>query len=119
MVQQYRGSAIDISYSKASLREIFLNNIRREKEKNLCAPGQLRGDPLDGVRRPHHASRTAYTGEVEDVFDYVYRHTLQRPRDLMTLGQTLSNLPPEERAQRGAAQGGGEPAAPPRSRRST
>jgi hypothetical protein len=39
MVQQYRGSAIDLSYAKASLREIFLNNVRREKEKNLCAPG--------------------------------------------------------------------------------
>ena len=28
MVQQYRGSAVDIVYSPESLREIFVNNIR-------------------------------------------------------------------------------------------
>ena len=39
---------------------------------------------------------------MEDAFDYIYRHTLQRPRDLMTVGQKLSGLPPEERAKRGA-----------------
>jgi class 3 adenylate cyclase len=96
MVQQYRGSAIDISYSKPSLHEIFLNNIRQEKEKNLCAPGQLRSDPVAAFVGRTTVTHT-YTGEVEDVFDYIYRHTLQRPRDLMTLGQTLSNLPPDER----------------------
>jgi len=96
MVQQYRGSAIDLSYSKPSLREIFVNNIRREKERNLCLPGQLRSDPVAafvGRERVTHS----YTGEQEDVFDYIYRHTLQRPRDLMTIGQKLSDLPPEER----------------------
>jgi class 3 adenylate cyclase len=96
MVQQYRGSAIDLSYSKPSLREIFVNNIRREKERNLCLPGQLRADPIGafvGRDRVTHS----YTGEEEDVFDYIYRHTLRRPRDLMTIGQKLSDLPPEER----------------------
>jgi class 3 adenylate cyclase len=96
MVQQYRGCAIDISYSKPSLKEIFVSNIRSEKEKNLCAPAQLRTDPIAAF-----VGRTtvthSYTGEVEDVFDYIYRHTLARPRDLMTLGQRISNLPPEER----------------------
>jgi class 3 adenylate cyclase len=96
MVQQYRGSAIDLRYSRPSLREIFLANVRREKEKNLCLPGQLRADPVTAfVGRP--TVTHSYTGEVEDVFDYVYRHTLVRPRDLMTLGQALSSVPPEER----------------------
>ncbi len=97
MVQQYRGSAIDISYSKPSLKEIFQNNVLREKEKNLCAPAQLRTDPLVAFLGRSSVTHS-YTGEVEDVFDYIYRHTLQRPRDLMTLGQKLSSLPPEERA---------------------
>src|SRR5215475_8612750 len=96
MVQQYRGSAIDISYSKPSLKEIFINNVRLEKEKNLCAPGQLRADPITAFLGRSSVTHS-YTGEQEDVFDYVYRHTLQRPRDLMTLGQKLSDLPPEER----------------------
>ena len=96
MVQQYRGSAIDISYSKPSLKEIFVNNVRREKERNLCAPGQLRADPIAAFLGRSSVTHS-YTGEQEDAFDYVYRHTLQRPRDLMTLGQKLSDLPPEER----------------------
>src|SRR4029453_19298104 len=96
MVQQYRGSAIDIGYSKSNLHEIFLNNIRREKEKNLCAPAQLRTDPVAAFLGRSTVTHS-YTGEVEDVFDYIYRHTLQRPRDLMTLGQKLSNRPPQER----------------------
>jgi len=96
MVQQYRGSSIDISYSKPSLKEIFVNNVRLEKEKNLCAPGQLRGDPIAAFLGRSSVTHS-YTGEQEDVFDYVYRHTLQRPRDLMTLGQKLSELSPEER----------------------
>src|SRR5262245_2887766 len=96
MVQQYRGSAIDITYSKASLKEIFLNNIRLEKEKNLCAPVQLRADPVTAFLGRSSVTHS-YTGEVEDAFDYIYRHTLGRPRDLMTIGQMLSNLPPDER----------------------
>jgi hypothetical protein len=35
MTQQYRGSTVDIAYSPASLREIFINNVRREPPRNL------------------------------------------------------------------------------------
>ena len=38
-----------------------------------------------------------YTREEEDAFDYVCRHTLLRPRDLMTIGERLAALRPEER----------------------
>ena len=43
MGQQYRGSTVDIGYPVESLREIFVNNIRREKDRNgasasCCAP---------------------------------------------------------------------------------
>ena len=33
-----RGSAVDMQYTLESLREIFINNIRREKERNLVDP---------------------------------------------------------------------------------
>jgi hypothetical protein len=96
MTQQYRGSTIDIVYSPQSLREIFVGNIRREKPRNLVEPGRLRTDPIvaffgtDVVTHDH-------TGEREDVFEYVCRHTLRRPRDFMTIGRKLSELSPEER----------------------
>src|SRR5262249_42954584 len=47
MAQQYRGSTVDIAYSPASLREIFLNNIRRESPRNLVHPGRLKTNPIE------------------------------------------------------------------------
>src|SRR5262245_2889284 len=96
MSQQYRGSAVDIVYPVDSLREIFVNNIRLEKPDRMVRPERLRDDPIEAF-----LGRTtvtdAYTGLEEDAFDYVCRHTLLRPRDLMTLGQRLSALRPDER----------------------
>ena len=96
MAQQYRGSTVDIVYSPAGLREIFINNVRRETARNLVDPGRLKSEPLaaffgtDVVTHDH-------TSEREDVFEYVCRHTLRRPRDFMTVGRKLSELTPEER----------------------
>lgn len=96
MVQQYRGSTVDITYSAASLREIFLNNIRKEKERNLVRPAQLRANPLAAFVGFTHVIHGA-TGQREEIFEYIHRHTLQRPRDLMTIGQKLSDIAPAER----------------------
>lgn len=96
MVQQYRGSAVEIVYGDSSLRQIFANNIVREKPKNLALRSRLGSDPIEaflGCTEVVHG----FTGEHEDVFDYILRHTLLRPRDLMTVGQKLSALAPEER----------------------
>src|SRR4029434_2906158 len=106
MAQQYRGSTVDIVYSPASLREIFLNNIRRESARNLVHPGRLKTNPIEAflgtpVLTPRHS------GEGEDAFEYVCRHTLRRPRDFMTIGRKLSELSPEERRQENLAKKGG------------
>lgn len=98
MVQQYRGSTVDLSYSAESLREIFLNNIRKEKDRNLAQPSRLRADPIEAFLGITHVTHGA-TGQHEDVFEYIYRHTLQRPRDLMTIGQKLSDIAPAERSE--------------------
>jgi class 3 adenylate cyclase len=96
MSQQYQGSAIDIVYPIESLREIFVNNIRLEKSAKMVLPARLRSDPVEaflGRKRVLHI----YTGEHEDAFAYVSRNTLLRPRDLMTIGERLTALRPEER----------------------
>jgi len=96
MSQQYRGSAVDIVYPVEGLREIFVNNIRLEKADRMVRPERLRDDPIEAF-----LGRTAvthvYTGIEEDAFEYVCRHTLLRPRDLMTLGERLAALRPDER----------------------
>jgi class 3 adenylate cyclase len=96
MVQQYRGSAVDMSYTVESLREIFVNNIRREKERNLVLPELGRSRPIEAFTG-QAAVVNAFTHEAEDVFEYIARHTLHRPRDFMTVGQKLSDLSPTER----------------------
>jgi class 3 adenylate cyclase len=97
MSQQYRGSAVDIGYPVESLREIFVNNIRLEKPDRMVRPGRMRASPLEAFFGRTTVTHT-YTHEREDIFDYVCRHTLLRPRDLMTIGQRLVALRPEERA---------------------
>src|SRR5262245_1271742 len=96
MGQQYRGSAVDIVYPVESLREIFVNNIRLEKTQRMVNPGRLRDDPIEAFLGRTTVSHI-YTGVQEDAFDYVCRHTLLRPRDLMTLGERLAALRPDER----------------------
>ncbi|HEY6599074.1 MAG TPA: toll/interleukin-1 receptor domain-containing protein [Pseudomonadales bacterium] len=97
MVQQYRGSAIDASYSGASLKQIFVNNVLRERKTNLVRPDQIGDDPIAAFLGRTSCTH-AFTGIEEDAFDYIERHTLLRPRDLMTVGQKLAAVEPVERA---------------------
>jgi class 3 adenylate cyclase len=96
MAQQYRGSAVDIAYSVSSLREIFVNNIRLMKRDRMADPERLRGHAIEAFAG-RAAVTDSYTREQEEVFDYICRHTLLRPRDLMSIGERLSILRPEER----------------------
>ena len=96
MAQQYRGSAVDIVYSPESLREIFVNNVRMVKAERMVQPERVRGNPLEAFLGRTSVIDT-YTREEEDAFEYVCRHTLLRPRDLMTIGERLTALRPDER----------------------
>jgi len=96
MAQQYRGIAVDIVYSPPSLREIFVNNIRLVKDERMVLPGRVRTSPLEAFLGRSGVTDT-YTREEEDAFEYVCRHTLLRPRDLMTIGDRLVALRPDER----------------------
>ena len=96
MAQQYRGSAVDIAYSMQGLREIFANNIRLVKSDMLVTAERLRADPLDAFLGRTFVIDT-YTRYQEEVFEYICRHTLLRPRDLMTMGERLAALRPDER----------------------
>jgi class 3 adenylate cyclase len=96
MVQQYRGSAVDIVYSPESLREIFVNNVRLLKGDRMVQPDRARAHPLQAFLGRAGVTDT-YTHEEEDSFEFVCRHTLLRPRDLMTIGERLAALRPDER----------------------
>jgi len=96
MVQQYRGSAVDIVYSPESLREIFVNNVRLLKPERMVQPERVRAHPLEAFLGRSSVT-DIYTREEEDAFEYICRHTLLRPRDLMTIGDRVAALRPDER----------------------
>lgn len=96
MAQQYRGSAVDIVYSPESLREIFVNNVRRLKADRMVRPEQARQHPLEAFLGRSSVT-DPYTREEEDALEYLCRHSLLRPRDLMTIGERITSLRPEER----------------------
>src|SRR5215475_12662594 len=100
MAQQYRGSAIDIVYPIESLREIFVNNVRLEKSDRMIRPERLRADPFEAFLGRTKITHV-YTGVQEDAFEYLARHTLLRPRDLMSIGERLAALRPAERQNEG------------------
>lgn len=96
MAQQYRGSAVDIVYTPESLREIFVNNVRLLKPERMVRPARARSNPLEAFLGRTSVADTE-TGEDEDAFEFVCRHTLLRPRDLMTIGERLAAQQPDVR----------------------
>jgi hypothetical protein len=95
MSQQYR-AAPWTSCTHESLREIFVNNILLVKVDRMVLPARARVNPIEAFLGRTTITDT-YTREEEDAFEYLCRHTLLRPRDLMTIGDRLASLRPDER----------------------
>jgi len=94
---QYKGSSIELSYSKENIKEIFILNIKKEKRERLSNPSVLLHNPIYSFIGVENVSHKYVEGESEPVFDYIFRHTLQRPRDLMMMGRNISHIPVKER----------------------
>src|SRR5205085_10152286 len=75
---------------------IFTNNIEMEPSSNLVNANSR--EPLERfIGAANLKIRSHFTNTVEDFFDFVLRHTLKRPRDLMAIGASISNLAPVDR----------------------
>lgn len=89
---------LKVSLTYQDLKSIFEQNIKVERKAMLASP-----DAEDVMERFFGAEnlkiRHPYTGRLEHIFDYILRHTLGRPRDLMTIGNALSGIRPERRDQ--------------------
>lgn len=76
-----------LEYSYTDLQKMFAQYVQREKPENLLYPELADTDPacaLCGISSIHHRS-----GTDENMWAYIHRHSLQRPRDIMEMGQTL------------------------------
>lgn len=101
VAENLRGSCIDgLEYSKANLRDIFDTNVRRTDHVLLFDPGALESNTLMavcGLDRVHHN----LVDRDEDLFDYIFRHTLRRPRDIMRIGWEIVQMDRSERTPAG------------------
>ena len=96
MWQQERALCVELTCTKEFAREIFEANIDATPDKD-CARPEVGDDRY--VRFIGFSSMPFLTeaGEPESMFDFFYRHTLGRPRDLMELGAELVKIEARER----------------------
>lgn len=98
MWQQERALCVELTCTKDFAREIFEANIDATPDENCARP-----DVLDDryVRFLGFNTMPFLTdhGVSESLFDFFYRHTLGRPRDLMELGVELLKLDAKDRTR--------------------
>lgn len=96
--QQLFGISVELKYSSEELKSIFVKNISFEPKERLANPGSL--DPITRfVGEENKFIVHPYTGRKEPFFDFAVRHTMGRPRDLMRIGEAISNIDPPRRVE--------------------
>lgn len=82
-----------IYYSKSDLKNMFNMYIASEDDKNLIYSHNKYNDPTNaflGVSSIQHFGNM--TNKDEPGFDYIFRHTMQRPYDIMKICKDIYNL---------------------------
>lgn len=93
---------VDLKYSKKQIREIFTQKIKQTPIRALVNPdGKNAIDAFIGFTKiPHRfAKQKNRAPRVEDVFDFIYRHTFGRPRDIVSMGNRIYSQDPDTRTE--------------------
>ena len=88
-----RSYMCELEYSSSDLLEIFSRNISQMDQRFLAAPkAKDLVERFIGFSSVLHETRIDEDGNPcdENVFDYVYRHTFGRPRDIVFMGHEIS-----------------------------
>jgi len=100
MYAQVMDSVVELTYTKEDLKKIFINNIQAEKPERLKNTDKqlLKENPIKAfIGFDIIVNRFVSNDSKEDVWDYIYRHTLGRPRDLMRMGDKISLMDNNQR----------------------
>lgn len=98
LLENIRGYCLDdVEYSIEKLKKIFEKNIEWTDKKYLAKPEKVHAEPI--ISFLGFNKITENTGEEEDVFNYIYRHTLKRPRDIVFIGSQIRGLETEQRTE--------------------
>ena len=85
--QKLRDRIVTIRYTEHDLYNMFATYVANENPNELCCPEYILSNPvkaLVGIDTISHRS-----GAVETIWNYIYRHTFQRPRDIMEMCQSI------------------------------
>jgi len=92
-----------IEYTIDELEKIFLENINKTEASALIFP--ISKNKLEAffgfvmVEHPYILQKTGDSKKVqENIFLYLFRHTLGRPREIIEIGQKLKNIKPSDRS---------------------
>lgn len=80
---------VSLTYNKEELAEMFRTYIENENDKYLKEPSQKNNNAAIAFVGMNKLWNVTNNCE-EDFFDYIYRHTFRRPRDLMHICEKIS-----------------------------
>lgn len=91
--QNLREYSTTLSYTKAEIKEIFLNRIAETEEyKNTERENLIKAFiGFDKMKHPFALNKNK-DKRIEDVFDFLFRHTYGRPREILTFGKRIRNV---------------------------
>ncbi len=80
LLANYQSIMSNLEYSESELKEIFQNAIRYYEKINALEPI----NEFVSLKKVNNA-----WSKEEDIFRYIYRHTFQRPRDFIAIGNSI------------------------------
>lgn len=95
---RFLSNSLILKYSRESLMNIFINNIKVCSHDAVINPELLETDPILaflGSSTLHNA----FCNSEESVANFIYRHTYQLPRDIISIGKAISNILPLDRSE--------------------
>jgi hypothetical protein len=101
--QKILGETLQIIYDHDDYREIFMKNIALMRSGDLVEP-KSRQPITRFLGQSNQNIEHEVTATAQPAFDYILRHTLHRPRDLMLIGSRIAEMPPKRRLRPGALQ---------------
>ena len=96
--QQLRSKSLIVSYTDNDLLEIIHKNITHSDAEDLADPRS--NDPVSAFFGPLSRVTHPTTGDEEEVLGFWLRHTLGRPRDVVSIGKAIASIPPANRSER-------------------
>jgi hypothetical protein len=96
--QQLRSKSLIVSYTDSDLLEIIHKNIAHSDEEDLA--DRPSNDPVSTFFGPLTRVTHPTTGDEEEVLQFWLRHTLGRPRDVVSIGKAIASIPPANRSER-------------------